>query len=224
MAQEANDMHGQASNQVPGGDQHQHDFRIHHNRPNQQGNNDDRPRVQPLPDGKALEAGIPDSARLNAASSTTSASQAVDHRQSSSGTFQACTVAAIIPAAAGQGMPTKYLSPPGAIPWTLKRARRHAQQTTNARLTSHASCDMRCPWGRPVSTNTCVPHANARIAGAIPKLTTSASESNCFPNSVFVCVARAMKPSKASNKMAKPMARAALSRSVAPPLSVARTE
>ena len=40
---------------------------------------------------------------------------------------------AITAAAAGVGMPTKYFELPGAIPCTLNRASRHAQQTKNAR-------------------------------------------------------------------------------------------
>ncbi len=40
-------------------------------------------------------------------------------------------------------MPTKYLLPPGAIPWMLKRASRQAQQATKINPISQPSC-VRC--------------------------------------------------------------------------------
>ena len=115
-----------------------------------------------------------------------------------------------MPAAAGVGIPTKYRNPPtGAMPCTLNRASRQAQQMTNARLTTQAICEIWRASGMSAANKDCTPQVNARIEGAIPKLTISASESNCLPNSVLVPVARATKPSNASNTMAKPMARAA---------------
>ena len=68
-------------------------------------------------------------------------------------------------------MPTKYLEPPGAIPCTLKRARRHAQQIKNARQQSQPKCPnwRNAPGARSATPRT--PQAYARTAGATPKLT-----------------------------------------------------
>src|SRR6202795_1636805 len=73
---------------------------------------------------------------ISAASATTTAIQKTDQRQSAIGDLIACTVAAISPAAAGHGNPMKNREPlPGAIPWILNRASRHAQQITKERAT-----------------------------------------------------------------------------------------
>src|ERR1700719_1996980 len=116
---------------------------------------------------------------INAASAKARKIQPTDQRQSSIADLNACTVAAIIPAAAGVGMPTKYFDPPGAIPCTLKRARRHAQHTTNARQNHQPNCAICWAPGAVSRFGRCrTPHEYASKAGAIPKLTTSASESN----------------------------------------------
>src|SRR5579863_2493753 len=72
--------------------------------------------------------------------------QPTDHQPFCSGpmgigppTRKACTIEAITAAAAGVGIPTKYLELPGAIPWTLKRASLHAQQMRNARQPTQAN-------------------------------------------------------------------------------------
>ena len=44
-------------------------------------------------------------------------------------------------AAAGAGIPTKYREPPGAMPCTLKRASRQAQQIKKNRQHTQPSCD-----------------------------------------------------------------------------------
>jgi hypothetical protein len=105
----------------------------------------------------------------------------------------------------------------------LNLASRQAQQITNTSATHQPiSCNRRMS-SKSVSAMPRTPQVKAKAAGAIPKLTMSASESNCLPNSLLVCVARATKPSKESKRMARPMAFAALSKSVPPPLSVAIT-
>ena len=57
------------------------------------------------------------------------------------------------------------------------------------------------------------PQVNARIAGAIPNDTTSASESSCTPNALVVLVSRAIIPSSVSSTIATPMKSAAVSKS-----------
>ena len=59
---------------------------------------------------------------------------------------------------------------------------------------------------RPAGSTNCTPHTKARIAGAMPKLITSASESISRPKSLMVCVMRAMRPSNPSATTATPMA------------------
>src|ERR1700704_6067420 len=59
--------------------------------------------------------------------------QAIAQRSSWIGVLNPWTKAAITPAAAGVGRPTKFFEPPGAMPCTLKRARRQAQQIRKAR-------------------------------------------------------------------------------------------
>jgi len=53
-------------------------------------------------------------------------------------------------------------------------------------------------------------NSNTIIAGATPKLTTSASESNCFPISDEACINRAIKPSRKSMRAAIPMNKEAI--------------
>src|ERR1700751_5855213 len=99
-------------------------------------------------------------------SETASKSQGTDQRQSemeptsTSGlpTWNACTMEAMTPAEAGVGIPTKYLEPPGAMPCTLKRGRRHAQQIKKARQQSHPKCPScrRAPGSRLATLRT--PH------------------------------------------------------------------
>src|ERR1700722_8124921 len=96
-----------------------------------------------LASGSSLKLGKRMLLTIRAARLRTNANHTMDQRQSSIGYFQACTVAATIPAAAGQGMPRKYRSPlPEAMPCTLKRAKRQAQQIVKARLTTQATCEM----------------------------------------------------------------------------------
>ena len=57
------------------------------------------------------------------------------------------------------------------------------------------------------------PHVNARIAGASPNETTSASESSCTPNADEVLVSRATNPSSVSSTIAMPISTAAVSKS-----------
>ena len=97
-------------------------------------------------------------------------------------------------------MPTKYrLSPPMAD-WMLKRASRIAAAVRN-----------RKPASQPYRPSGWSPQENARIAGAIPNEMTSASESNCTPNSLAEPVIRAMRPSSMSSTMLNPMNGAAVS-------------
>src|SRR5215471_5071811 len=70
---------------------------------------------------------------INAPSPAASKNHATDHLQSCRGCLKQCTVEAIMPAAAGVGMPIKYFDPPGAIPCTLNRASLQAQQIRNAK-------------------------------------------------------------------------------------------
>ena len=70
---------------------------------------------------------------ISAPSPAASKNQATDHRQSCSGSLKPWTRAAITPAAAGVGIPTKYFELPGAMPCTLNRASLQAQQIKNAR-------------------------------------------------------------------------------------------
>src|SRR6266446_7523559 len=150
---------------------------------------------------------------ISPARATASKSQLTDQYKSTSGPptpsdpslRNAWTIEAITPAAAGVGIPTKYFDPPGAIPLTLNRAKRQAQAIKNARQQSQPRRPTQGTWLATLRT----PHAYAKIAGATPKLTTSASESNCTPNSVLVPVMRAMRPSSESKTMAMPMAFAA---------------
>jgi len=57
------------------------------------------------------------------------------------------------------------------------------------------------------------PHVKARIAGARPNDTTSASESSSTPNADDDRVSRAKKPSSVSSTIATPMSTAAVSKS-----------
>src|SRR5690349_12647221 len=69
----------------------------------------------------------------------------------------------------------------------------------------------------PPSTNW-TPQANARTAGAIPKLMTSARESISRPKSLVVLVMRAIRPSRPSRNAAAPIHFAAITKcSGAPP-------
>jgi hypothetical protein len=56
------------------------------------------------------------------------------------------------------------------------------------------------------------PHIQASSAGATPNVITSANESSSFPNSLSVCVMRAIRPSIPSKSTANPIAFAAKSR------------
>src|SRR5262252_8015510 len=82
---------------------------------------------------------------ISAPSAAASSSQARDHGQSCRGTLNPCTTAAITPAAAGVGMPTKNFDPPGAMPWTLKRASLQAQQTRKIKQETQPISSSSCP-------------------------------------------------------------------------------
>jgi len=84
----------------------------------------------------------------------------------------------------------------------LKRARRLAAHAVKMKPTAHPH--------RPKSDK---PQMNARMPGAMPKDTTSASESSCRPKGLAVFVRRAMLPSSESSRNATPMNGAAVSTS-----------
>jgi hypothetical protein len=69
------------------------------------------------------------------------------------------------------------------------------------------------PAAQPRRFNGHNPHVNARIAGASPNETTSASESSSTPKAVDEFVSRAKKPSRVSRTIAIPMKSAAVSKS-----------
>src|SRR5581483_12338589 len=87
------------------------------------------------------------------------------------------TVAAITPAPAGMGIPTKYFRPgrPGlegcGLFWMLKRARRLAPAMRKAKLATAPNCTTResasVPASEPRVRN---PHIQARSEGATPKV------------------------------------------------------
>src|SRR5216684_1948112 len=112
-----------------------------------------------------------------------------------------CTVAAITPAPAGIGMPTKYFLPgrPGfdglGLCWILKRASRLAPATRKTKDAISPNCNTRAGNAdAPRSANQSQrnPHTKARTAGATPNVITSAKESNSRPKSLVVLVMRAM--------------------------------
>src|SRR5438270_8985629 len=149
---------------------------------------------------------------INAPSPAASKNHATDQRQSCKGCLKPCTSTAIMPAAEGVGMHITYFDPPGVMPYTLNRASLHAQQIRNAKQQTQANSPTCWNATLPSPGKPRSPQAYANIAGAIPKLTTSARESNCTPKSVFAFSSLARRPSSESNKIAKPMALAARSK------------
>src|SRR6185312_496550 len=131
-----------------------------------------------------------------------------------------CTTAATTPAPAGIGMPTKYFFPgrPGfegcGFIAMLKRASRLAPAIKNRKLAIAPNCTSLLTTSVEVNKveSRRKPHIQASRAGATPKVMTSASESSSRPKSLLVWVMRAMRPSSPSNRTAKPMALAALSK------------
>src|SRR5690348_9623387 len=107
---------------------------------------------------------------INAPSPAASKNHATDHPPSCSGCLNPCTKAAITPAAAGVGMPMKYFDPPGAIPCTLKRASRHAQQTKNPRQHNHPMSDSSWPRCVPAIVKLRPPQPTAGSPGQIRNL------------------------------------------------------
>src|SRR3954452_5129812 len=76
-----------------------------------------------------------------------------------------------------------------------------------------AAATKRKPAAHPRRCSGQSPHVNARIAGASPNDTTSASESSSTPNADVEFVSRAKNPSSVSRTIAIPMNRAAVSKS-----------
>src|SRR5580765_6130159 len=108
-----------------------------------------------------------------------------------------CTTAAITPAPAGIGIPTKYFLPgrPGfegcGLLEILKRARRLAPAIRNRKLAIAPNCTSLVDRSPRLVGNCRNPHVQASRAGATPKVTTSASESSSRPKSLLVPVMRA---------------------------------
>src|SRR6266566_7670337 len=114
---------------------------------------------------------------------------------------QRWTPAAITPAPAGIGMPTKYFLPgrPGfdgcGLAVMLKRARRLVPAMRKRKLAMAPNCpSLLNSWGANTAGNWWKPQLHANIAGATPKVMTSASESSSLPKSLLVLVIRAMRP------------------------------
>src|SRR5262245_23896709 len=118
---------------------------------------------------------------------TTMAAASPERSRSFGGSGNAKTTEATAPAAAGEGSPTKNLRS-CCDDWMLYRASRAAAQATKRNAAS-----------QPNLPNGASDQAYARSAGATPKETTSASESNCTPNSEVVPVSLAMRPSTPSS-------------------------
>src|SRR5437588_11786489 len=111
-----------------------------------------------------------------------------------------CTTAAITPAPAGIGMPTKYFLPgrPGfdgcGLAVMLKRARRLVPAIRNRKLAMAPNCpSLLNNWGDRTAGNWRKPQLQANIAGATPKVMTSASESSSLPKPLLVFVIRAIR-------------------------------
>src|SRR3712207_2988484 len=111
------------------------------------------------------------------------------------------TEASTTPAAPGLGMPVKYrLSAVGSIV-VLNRASRIAAQATHSPHTT-----------QPIGSQPSRPSENsvkAISAGAMPKDTRSARESNCRPKGVTAPTSRATAPSVMSKTIEKPISTAA---------------
>src|SRR4051812_14400320 len=107
------------------------------------------------------------------------------------------TEARTTPAAPGLGMPMKYrLSAVGSMV-VLNRASRIAAQATHRKQAIQPNGSKA---SRPRENN-----VNAVTAGASPKETRSASESNCRPNGVTAPTSRATAPSVMSKSTDRPM-------------------
>ena len=108
-------------------------------------------------------------------------------------------MAATMPAAAGKASRRSIVNPHRSHPLHVETSQ-PPRAANDERQTDHPGhlrdvVGLRNFVGQ---SNACTPHVNAKIDGAIPKLTMSARESNCLPNSVLVPVARATKPSHAN--------------------------
>ena len=92
--------------------------------------------------------------------------------------------------------------------WLLKRASRSAAQAAYRNAASQPSL----PAVRPSSFIDASDQWYITSAGAMPKLIRSASESYCTPNSLWVLVRRATRPSMPSSTPAMKIARHAASK------------
>ena len=125
------------------------------------------------------------------------------------------TTAATMPAAAGMGIPTKYLRPglPGfwdGVDADVEAGQAAGSAEEEKEADEGADTARRCSAvGMMAQGKERNPQAKARMLGATPKVMTSARESSSLPKSLAVLVMRAMRPSRASKGMARPMARAA---------------
>ena len=95
------------------------------------------------------------------------------------------------------------------VTWVLKRARRSAAQAAYRKATAQPT--------RPITGSSNFSQDSDQWyitrAGAMPKLTRSASESYCTPNSLLVPVRRATRPSRPSMTAATNTATAAFTKS-----------
>src|SRR5581483_11333095 len=147
-------------------------------------------------------------------------SHRADHHRDDIGTPSVkCTTAAITPAPAGIGMPTKYFFPglPGLVGCgllvILNLARRLAPAIINRKLAIAPSWTILAMIVSSEKNRSIrKPHIQPSSAGATPNVITSASESSSRPKSLAVPVIRAIRPSKPSNSTANPIALAALSK------------
>src|SRR5579862_1891781 len=117
------------------------------------------------------------------------------HGQSGTDHLMQWTSAAITPAPAGMGRPTKCLRSLEGFPVsTLNRASRAAPQIRNAKVTTQPVLrKYSTHWLPKISSTGRTPQAKARKAGATPKVMTSARESNSDRKSELELVRRAMR-------------------------------
>src|SRR5580698_9760288 len=120
---------------------------------------------------------------------TTIMTQLIEVHQEVTGSPEAkWTIAAITPAPAGIGIPTKYFLPgrPGldgcGLLVMLKRANRLAPAIRNRKLAIAPSCTTRLAISAVENArNMRKPHIHPNMAGATPNVITSARESNSLP-------------------------------------------
>src|SRR5712692_8828555 len=115
------------------------------------------------------------------------------HQDGIGSPLEECTTAAMTPAPAGIGMPTKYFLPgrPGfdgcGLVVMLKRARRLAPAIRKRKLAMAPNCTSLLSTSVDGKTDSWRnPHIQASIAGATPKVITSAKESSSRPKSLLV--------------------------------------